>query len=106
MGRKQTATIQRRKSVSDPTLISLTTTYEYDALDRGTRVVDPLGNIAETVYDGNGKVKQVNAYYKKADATLESRVITQRTYDAADRMVAETDITATPPGLSTTNQAI
>ncbi len=92
LGRKQTATLQRRKSASDPTLINLTTTYTYDALYRVTRVTDPLGNIMETIYDGDGKVQQVNAYYKKPDLTYDSRYIVGRTYDAADRMITETDV--------------
>lgn len=92
LGRKKTATLQRRRSASDPTLISLTTSYEYDALDRVTRTTDPLGNIAEIIYDDNGKVKQTNAYYKKPDNTFDSRLIVSRTYDAADRMISETDV--------------
>ncbi|MEW6401338.1 MAG: RHS repeat-associated core domain-containing protein [Chloroflexota bacterium] len=92
LGRKRTATLSRRTSQSDPTLISLTTTYDYDALDRVTRVTDPLGNYVETVYDGNGKVAQTNAYYKKPDETYDSRLIVSRTYNAADRLLTETDI--------------
>ncbi len=92
LGRKKTATVARRKSASDPTLVNLTTSYDYDVLDRVIKITDPLGNIAETLYDGNGKVTQVNAFYKKPDATLESRLIVQRSYDAADRMISEKDI--------------
>jgi YD repeat-containing protein len=78
LGRKQTETIARRISPTNPALANLTTTYQYDALDRVTRVTDPLGNIAETVYDANSKVKQINAYYKKADATFVTRTLVTR----------------------------
>ena len=78
-------------SATNSALINLTTTYQYDALDRVIRVTDPLGNIAETVFDGNGKVKQINAYYKNGTKLI-SRVIVTRTYDLADRLATETDI--------------
>ncbi|MFA7061646.1 MAG: DUF6531 domain-containing protein, partial [Pedobacter sp.] len=92
LGRKTTETVWRRNTPSDPTLISLTTTYTYDALDRVTRITDHLGNIIETVYDGNGKVQRINGYYKKPDNSYDTRVINSRTYDAADRLVTDTDI--------------
>jgi YD repeat-containing protein len=55
LGRKKTATLWRRTSATDATLIPLTTTYDYDALDRVIKVTDTLGNYVETTYDGNGK---------------------------------------------------
>ena len=92
LGRKWTETVWRRNTPSDPTLIGLTTTYTYDAMDRVTCVTDPLGNYVQTVYDGDGKVSTITGYYKKTDGTFDSRVISTRTYDAADRLSTDTDI--------------
>jgi len=92
LGRRQTATQWRRNSPSDPTLIGLITTYTYDALDRVTQITDPLGNYMETVYDGDGKVYQVKGHYIKPDSTFDVRIISTRTYDAADRLSTDTDI--------------
>lgn len=92
LGRRATETLARRTSATNPALVNLTTSYQYDALDRITRVTDPLGNIAETVYDANGKTKQINAYYKKPDGTFDTRTLVTRIYNQADRMASETDI--------------
>jgi RHS repeat-associated protein len=92
LGRRQTATQWRRNSPSDPTLIGLTTTYTYDTLDRVTQITDPLGNYMETVYDGDGKVYLVKGHYKKPDSTFDVRIVSTRTYDAADRLSTDTDI--------------
>jgi len=92
LGRKRSETLWRRASPTDATLTGLSTSYTYDAHDRVTRVTDPVGNIMENIYDGNGKVQQVNGYYVKSDGTYDARVISVRTYDAADRLGTETDI--------------
>lgn len=94
LGRKTTEMLSRRKSSTDPSMISLTTSYQYDALDRVTRVTDPTGNVTETLCDGDGKVKQVNGYYLKSDGvTYDSRMgMSVKAYDAADRLVSDTDI--------------
>ena len=94
LGRKITETLARRISATNPALANLTTSYQYDALDRITRVTDALGNIAETVYDANGQTKQLNAYYKKADGTFITRTLVTRSYDQADRMTSESDVYA------------
>lgn len=92
LGRRKSATLSRRTSASDATMLPLTTSYDYDNLDRVTRVTDVLGNYVETTYDGNGKVYQIKGYYKKPDNTFDVHTIATRAYDAADRLVSETDI--------------
>ncbi len=92
LGRKKTETLQRRTSADDPTLLSLTTTYDYDNLGRPYRVTDPLGNISETIFDANGKVHQTKVHHKQPDGSFDVRTYATRTYDAADRLVSETDI--------------
>jgi Rhs family protein len=92
LNRKQTETLYREKSVTDPTMITLTTRYEYDLLDRVTNITDPLGNIVSIKYDKNGKLFQKSVKYKKPDNAYENeRIIFTRDYDAADRLVEETD---------------
>ncbi|MDO8969746.1 MAG: RHS repeat-associated core domain-containing protein [Saprospiraceae bacterium] len=91
LGRRKTATLTRRTSNSDPTMIALTTTYDYDNLDRVTKITDVLGNYMETTYDGNGKIYQIKGNYKKPDTTFDTRIISTRTYDAADRLITDTD---------------
>ena len=92
LGRRETETLTRRTSPTDPTPMQLTTTYEYDDLDRVIKVTDPLGNIAETVYDANGKVKEENVHHKIPGGGYDIRTYVTREYDAADRLVKETDI--------------
>jgi YD repeat-containing protein len=92
LGRRLTATLQRRTSASNSTLISLTATYEYDALDRVKKITDPAGNIMETIYDGNGKIYQLVGHYRKPDNTFDIRTISTRQYDAADRLKSDTDV--------------
>jgi RHS repeat-associated protein len=91
LGRKTTDTIYRRL-VAGGTPQALTSSYDYDERDRVVRVSDPVGNQLETVYDKNGKATQVIAKFKKPDTTFESRVISARIYDAADRLISQTDI--------------
>lgn len=90
LGRKKSETLVRRANPAGGT-VSLTTTYDYDALDRVTRVTDALGNQFQVIYDKNGKVYQTIAYFKKPDASYETRVLATRNYDGADRMISETD---------------
>ena len=91
LGRKLTQIFYRRRSASDPTLVALTTAYAYDDLDRLTLESDPIGNQIQTVYDANGKVAQIIGRYKRADGSFDSRTLSTRTYDAADRLISETD---------------
>ncbi len=92
LGRKRTETLHRRTSADDPTLLSLTTTYDYDNLGRPYRVTDPLGNISETIFDANGKIYQKKVHHKQPDQSYDIRTYVTRTYDAADRLVSQTDI--------------
>ena len=91
LGRKLTQTLYRRHSAADPTLVALTTTYLYDQLDRIIRETDPIGNEVETVYDANNKIAQVIGRYKRPDGSYDSRILSNRVYDAADRLVSDTD---------------
>ena len=92
LGRKISQTLLRRTSATDSTLLSISTSFEYDALSRVIAVTDPLGNISRTVYDENGKVFQNIVDYKKPDGTFVTRIIETNTFDAADRQVKKTDI--------------
>lgn len=101
-------TSYRRTSAEDPTQLALTTRYEHDTLGRVIRETDPIGNKVETEYDANGKVSKVTARYKllpqnnsplrspctvdAAYAGYHSCVIEQNEYDAADRLVARTNV--------------
>lgn len=103
-----TSTTSRRTSVTDATQVTLTSTYEYDDLGRTVKAIDPIGNIAEMVYDQNGKVKQTITRYKlqaannssiKSECTIDAAYPNHHTcinvvneYDAADRLVKTTDI--------------
>ena len=91
LGRRTTQTVQRRL-VAGGAPQSLVSSYDYDERDRVIRVTDAIGNQLETVYDKNGKVTQIVAKYKKPDMTFDTRVLSTRTYDAADRLATQTDI--------------
>lgn len=91
LGRKLTETLKRRTSPTDATLRDLVTRYEYDALDRVTKVTDSLGNEVVNSYDANGQLRQVTHRYKRADGTYDTRNVVTRTFDAADRVITETD---------------
>ncbi|HKT73408.1 MAG TPA: RHS repeat-associated core domain-containing protein [Steroidobacteraceae bacterium] len=92
LGRKLSETLKRRNTPTDATLINLTTSYTYDALDRVTKVTDATGNVLETVYDANGQVFQLLGHYKQSDGTFVNRTLSTRTYDAADRLLTDTDV--------------
>ena len=62
-------------------------TYQYDLLDRVVWVKDGLDNVTETTYDANGMITEIKTTY--VDDSV--RIHSQRSYDAADRLVAETD---------------
>ena len=91
LGRKLSETLYRRRSASDATLVALATRYQYDDLDRVIRVIDAVGNETQTVYDANGKVAQLIGRYKKPDGSFDVRTLSTRSYDAADRLVIDTD---------------
>nr|NJM03313.1 RHS repeat protein [Desulfobacula sp.] len=92
LGREKSETLTRRTSPTDPALIALTTSYDYDTLGRVIRVTDPLGNIKETVYDMNGKVRQEKVHHKQPGGGFDVRTHVTNTYDAADRLISTTDI--------------
>ena len=91
LGRKKTKTLKRRASPTNAALIDLTTTYDYDALDRVIKTTDPLGNEALNRFDANGQLWQVTHRYKKSDGTYDERNLVTRTFDAAERVKTETD---------------
>ncbi|MHB1215312.1 MAG: RHS repeat-associated core domain-containing protein [Thiobacillus sp.] len=91
LGRKKTETLKRRTSPTDATLIDLTTSYDYDALDRVTKMTDSLGNEVVNSFDANGQLWKVTHRYKKPDTTFDVRDVVTRTFDAADRVKTETD---------------
>lgn len=91
LGRKKTETLKRRTSPTVATLIDLTTSYDYDVLDRVTKMTDSLGNEVVNSFDANGQLWKVTHRYKKPDATFDVRDIVTRTFDAADRVKTETD---------------
>ncbi|MDA8259288.1 MAG: DUF6531 domain-containing protein [Betaproteobacteria bacterium] len=91
LGRKKTETLKRRASPADATLIDLTTSYDYDALDRVVKMTDALGNEVLNSYDANGQLWKITHRYKKPDATFDVRDIVTRSFDAADRVKTETD---------------
>jgi RHS repeat-associated protein len=92
LGRRTGVTLWRRSSPLDATRIPLTTSYEYDALDRVTRITDPLGQITETLYDRNGRVAAERVHHRQADGTYVVRAVATHRYDAADRRVATIDV--------------
>jgi YD repeat-containing protein len=91
LGRKTSETLHRRTSPTDSTPVALTTHFEYDALDRITRVTDPLGNEVIHHYDANGQLWQETHRYRRPDGSFELRDVVTRTFDAADRVRTETD---------------
>lgn len=90
LGRKKTETLKRRTSPTNAALIDLTTSYDYDALDRIVKATDPLGNEAINSFDANGQLWKVTHRYKNG-ASYDVRDVVTRTFDAADRVKTETD---------------
>lgn len=107
--RKTKSTVYRRTSATDSTLLALTTEYMVDDLGRITKVIDPIGNISEVIFDKNGKVSQNIIRYKllaEGNTAIHSQCIhvpeypdhhscitEQNEYDAADRLTKSTDVT-------------
>ena len=91
LGRKKTETLQRRAAPSNAALINLTTTYDYDALDRVIKMTDALGNEVLNSFDANGQLWQVVQRYKKPDGTFDVRTVMTRSFDAAERVTTQTD---------------
>lgn len=91
LGRKKTETLKRRASPTNAALIDLTTSYDYDALDRIVKATDPLGNEVVNSFDANGQLWKVTHRYRKPDASYEVRDVVTRSFDAADRVKTETD---------------
>nr|WP_255609647.1 RHS repeat domain-containing protein [Methylosinus sp. Sm6] len=91
LGRRTSETLKRRAGPASATQIDLTTRYEYDALDRITKITDPLGNESIQNFDANGQLWKVTHRYKKSDGTYDVRDVVTRSFDAADRVLTETD---------------
>lgn len=100
LGRTLTQTLTRHTSATDSTAIPIVTTYTHDALDRIVTVTNSIGNITETVFDGNGKVQTQQVRYLTSD--FRSSCLTSGNYkvcpyarygyDAFDRATTKTDI--------------
>ncbi|MBY6243619.1 DUF6531 domain-containing protein, partial [Methylosinus sp. Sm6] len=67
LGRRTSETLKRRAGPASAAQIDLTTRYEYDALDRITKITDPLGNESIQNFDANGQLWKVTHRYKKSD---------------------------------------
>ncbi len=91
-GRKKTETLKRRRSPTDGTLISLTTTWEYDDQDHITNVIDPDGNQLQTVYDTQDRITKVIGMYRRTDGGDDQRILSNRTYDVAGRLATDEDV--------------
>lgn len=91
LGHKSTETLLRRTSPTNAAPVSLTTTYEYDALDRVTKTTDSLGNEAINNYDANGQLWQVTHRYRAPSGSYQVRNVLTRTFDAADRVKTQAD---------------
>ncbi|MEI7465732.1 MAG: DUF6531 domain-containing protein, partial [Burkholderiales bacterium] len=91
LGRKKTETLKRRASPTNPALVDLTTAYDYDTLDRITKLTDSLGNEVINNFDANGQLWKVTHRYKKPDTTFEVRDVITKTFDAAERVKTQTD---------------
>lgn len=91
LGRTKTATLQRRNSPTDATLISLTSTTTYDNNDRVTQTQDAVGDLVINRYDDNGQLWQVTHQYPLGGGSYDTRNIVTRTFDAADHVATETD---------------
>jgi RHS repeat-associated protein len=108
--RLTSSSVRRRASATDSTILTLTTAYEYDSLGRQVKVIDPLNNIKETVYDANGNVIQVINRFALGNPGVNTRalhdgcsvdalypnhhscVVSTRSYDLADRLIVEYDL--------------
>lgn len=91
LGRPKSETLKRRTSPTNAALTNLTTSTEYDALDRVTKITDSLGNEVINAYDANGQLWKVTHRYRKTDGSYDARDVSTRTFDAADRVKTDTD---------------
>lgn len=98
LGRLITETVYRTHSATDPTVIPLTTIIGYDNLSRPISVTDPLGNVIETLYDADGLENQRIAEYLQPDGSYVTRILYTKTYDAADRLISQTNLQAEGSG--------
>jgi RHS repeat-associated protein len=90
LGRVKTETLKRRKSPTDPTLIDITTSYDYDALDRVIKVTDNAGSFTRYVYTDAG-LSVVEQNLRRADGTFEVRNVASYGRDAADKVTSVTN---------------
>jgi len=84
-----------RKALSDPndsSSLLLSTSYQYDTLDRPIKVTDSEGRIYETIYDANGQVSLERVWHKQPNNLYTIDVVANHQYDAADRRIATTDV--------------
>lgn len=77
---------------TDNTIVSQGTGYQYDALDRVTKVTNPRGDIRETIYDANGQVYQEKDWHKQDNGTYVVRIVATHQYNVADRRISTTDL--------------
>ncbi|MDP2788297.1 MAG: DUF6531 domain-containing protein, partial [Pseudomonadota bacterium] len=73
LGRPLSETRPRRASPTDATLTPLTSATAYDALGRIVLTTDALGHQVQTVFDGNGRVKEIWEKRKQADGSFVAR---------------------------------
>jgi RHS repeat-associated protein len=100
-GNEITRTTTRTRS--DGTVETLTTTSEYDANDRLTKTVDPLGRESHTIYDANGRLtetvdpagRSTRNFYDLAGHLIRTEypdgTSTRTEYDLAGRVVKTID---------------
>ena len=91
LGRVVRESRARHASENPNDVRELTTRYEYDALDRVVLVATPDGNELINRYDANGQHWQQTQRLRRTDGSFDTRDVFTRRYDAAERVVAETD---------------
>jgi RHS repeat-associated protein len=106
--RLKSSTLYRRASATNATTRAITTQYEYDELNRQTKITDPLGNIIESIYDKNGEITQIIKRFKltgSSDRTIHNNctidiaypnfhscTVTTNTYGKTDLLKKKIDI--------------
>jgi RHS repeat-associated protein len=90
LGRVKSETLKRRKSPTDATLIDITTSYDYDALDRVIKVTDNAGSFTRYLYTDAG-LSVVEQNLKKPDGSFEIRNSMSYGRDAADKITSATN---------------
>jgi RHS repeat-associated protein len=92
LDRVTSQTLYRQASATDTTLLSLTTSWTYDALSRVVMETDPLGDCVKTNYDKDGLESSREIHYLSPDCSAGTqRTLYTNAYDAADRLVSRTD---------------